>query len=106
SQVGDMAKQLAAWVKEGLRKPEMLRTVIICDEEGTHQIARGYEVERTCTDGKQSWQERVLIVQSEAFASKQCKSLDERHETSRSGALGPDATHWTRKTTDQPAERP
>ncbi|HEY4033518.1 MAG TPA: hypothetical protein VGL94_06090 [Ktedonobacteraceae bacterium] len=100
SQVGDMAKQLAVWVKEGLAKQEMLHTVVICDEEGTHQIARGYEVERTCTDGKQSWQERVLVVQSFAFANKQCKSLDERHETSRT-ALTPPIGRGKRQITQQ-----
>jgi transposase len=103
SLVGDMAKQLDAWVKEGLTKPEMLRTVIICDEEGTRQIARGYEVERTCTDGKQSWQERVLIVQSEAFASKQCKSLDERLQKAEAAllALTPPIGRGKRQITQQ-----
>jgi transposase len=103
SLVGDMAKQLDAWVKEGLTKPEMLRPVLICDEEGTHQIARGYEVERTCTDGKQSWQERVLIVQSEIFASKQCKSLDERLQKAEAAllALTPPIGRGKRQITQQ-----
>lgn len=78
SQVGDLPEQLAGWVKEGLAKEAVLRKVIITDEEGTHQIARGYEVKRTCTYEGESWEERVLVVQSLAMACQQCKSLEER----------------------------
>jgi transposase len=79
AQVGEMAELLSTWVKEGLAKEGTLCKVIIQDEDGTsRQIARGYEVERMCTDGEDSWQERVLIVQSFAWADQQRKSLDER----------------------------
>jgi transposase len=79
AQVGEMGEHLSTWVKAGLAKEGTLCKVLIQDEDGTsRQIARGYEVERTCTDGEQSWQERVLGVQSEALADQQRKSLDER----------------------------
>jgi transposase len=78
AQVGDLPEQLSAWVKEGLANEAMLRKVVITDEDGTRQIARGYEVKRTCTCGGQSWEERVLVAQSEAFAHKQRQSLEER----------------------------
>ncbi len=73
-----MAEQLSAWVKEGLAKEGILRKVVITDEDGTHEIAWGYEVKRTCTYEAESWEERVLVVQSLAFACKQRHSLDER----------------------------
>jgi transposase len=78
AQVGDLPEQLSAWVKEGLANEAMLRKVVITDEDGTHQIARGYEVKRTCTYEGQNWEERVLVAQSEAFADKQRQSLEER----------------------------
>jgi transposase len=104
AQVGDMAKQLAAWVKEGLAKEERLRKVVIQDEEGTQrQIARGYEVTRICTDGEHSWQERVLVVQSFAFTDKQCKSLDERLQKAEAAllALTPPIGQGKRQITEQ-----
>jgi transposase len=88
SQVGDIAKQLIVWVKEGLAKEETLCKVVIEDEEGTQrQIARGYEVRRTCTNGEHCWQERVLVAQSFALAEKQCKSLDERLQKAEAALL-------------------
>jgi transposase len=87
AQVGDMAEQMAAWVKEGLANEAMLRKVVITDEEGTHQIARGYEVRRTCTHEGENWEERVLVVQSKALASKQRHSLDERLDKAEAALL-------------------
>jgi transposase len=104
AQVGEMAKLLAAWVKEGLAKEGTLCKVIISDEDGTpRQIARGYEVTRTCTDGEHSWQERVLVAQSFAFADKQRKSLDERMQKAEVAllALTPPIGQGKRQITEQ-----
>lgn len=78
AQVGDLPEQMALWVKEGLAKAEKLCKVFITDENGKQEIARGYEVKRTCTYEGQSWEERVLVVQSGAHADKERHSLDER----------------------------
>lgn len=87
SLVGEMAELMAEWVKEGLANEAMLRKVVIIDEEGTHQIARGYEVKRICTYEGQSWEERVLVVQSKAFAQQQRKGLQERLDKAEAALL-------------------
>jgi transposase len=87
AQVGDLPEQLSAWVKKGLANERMLRKVVITDEDGTHEIARGYEVKRTCTYEGYSWQERVLVAQSLAFATKQRKSLEERLDKAEADLL-------------------
>jgi transposase len=78
AQVGDVPGQLSGWVKEGLAKAGMLRNVLITKEDGMQEIARGYEVKRTCTYEGQSWEERVLVAQSFAHAAKERHSLQER----------------------------
>jgi transposase len=78
AQVGDLPAQMTVWAKEGLANEAMLRQVVIIDEEETCQIARGYEVKRTCTYEGNSWEERVLVVQSFAHAAKERQSLEER----------------------------
>jgi len=87
SQVGDLPEQMGMWVKEGLANEAMLRKVVITDEEGTHQIARGYEVKRTCTYEGNSWEERVLVVQSFAHAAKERQSLEERLQKAEAALL-------------------
>jgi transposase len=88
AQVGEMAALLSRWVREGLAKEGTLCKVIIQDEDGTaRQIARGYEVERTCTDGEHSWQERGLVVQSFAHADKERQSLEERLQKAEAALL-------------------
>ena len=64
SQVGEVASQMASWIEAGVAKGEDLSKVQISDEEGTYEIARGYEVKRFCTYEEQNWEERVLIVRS------------------------------------------
>jgi transposase len=68
SQVGEVAKQMASWIEAGVALGKSANTVVVEDEEGTHEIARGYEFTRWCTSGEQSWEERVLVVQSLAWA--------------------------------------
>jgi len=79
AQVGEMAELVSTWVKEGLAKEATLCKVIIQDADGTaRKITRGYEVERTCRDGEHNWQERVLVVQSFAYAEKERHHVEER----------------------------
>jgi len=78
SQVGEVASQMPAWIEAGVAKGEDLSKVQISDEEETHEIARGYEVKRFCTHEEQTWEERVLIVRSFAFAEAQQHYLEKR----------------------------
>lgn len=78
SQVGEVASQMPAWIEAGVAKGEDLSKVLVCDEEETHEIARGYEVKRFCTHEEQTWEERVLIVRSFAFAEAQQHYLEKR----------------------------
>jgi transposase len=78
SQVGEVASQMRAWIEAGVAKGENLSKVFVCDEEGTHEIARGYEVKRFCTCEGENWEERVLIVRSHAYAQAQQHYLEKR----------------------------
>src|SRR5262249_24190923 len=78
SQVGEVASQMQGWMEAGVAKGEDLSKVQIPDEEGTHEIARGYEVKRFCTYAGQTWEERVLIVRSDAYAEAQQHALEKR----------------------------
>jgi len=69
---------MASWIETGVVKGEDLSKVQISDEEGTHEIARGYEVKRFCTCDGQNWEERVLIVRSRAYAEAQQHYLEKR----------------------------
>jgi len=87
SQVGEVASQMQAWIEAGVAKGEDLSKVQISDEEGTHEIARGYEVKRFCTYEGQNWEERVLIVGSEASAQAQQHALEKRLAKARAALV-------------------
>src|SRR5260370_7836341 len=76
SQVGEVASQMASWIETGVVKGEDLSKVLVCDEEGTHEIARGYEVKRFCTCDGQNWEERVLILPPHAYPQAQQHYLE------------------------------
>jgi transposase len=78
AQVGEVATQMPTWIEAGVALGANASKVIISDDEGDHEIARGYEVERSCTYQGVSWQERVLIVRSHAYAQAQARSLEKR----------------------------
>src|SRR2546430_3594662 len=103
SQVGEMAELMAEWVKDGLANEAMLRKVLITDEDRTYEIARGYEVKRTCTHEGETWEERVLVVQSKAFADQQRKSLQERLDKAEAAllALTPPVGRGKRQITEE-----
>ncbi len=87
SQVGEVASQMQAWIEAGVAKGEDLSKVLVCDEEGTHEIARGYEVKRFCIHEEQTWEEQVLIVRSFAFAEAQQRYLEKRLTKARAALL-------------------
>lgn len=87
SQIGEVAKQMPSWVETGVAKGEKAEKVVVVDEEGTHEIARGYEFKRWCAYEGQSWEERVLIVQSLAWALAQQQHLEKRLEKARVALL-------------------
>jgi transposase len=87
SQVGEVAKQMPSWIEAGIALGEKANKVVVVDEEGTHEIARGYEFKRRCTNAGQSWEERVLVVQSLAWASSQQQHLEKRLEKARVALL-------------------
>jgi transposase len=66
---------------------EKAKKVVVVDEEGTHEIARGYEFKRWCTNGEQSWEERVLVVKSLAWALALEQHLEKRMEKARAALL-------------------
>jgi transposase len=77
--VGETGQLMQGWITTALQNEASLLDVLIEGEDGkTEKMARGYEVSRTCTDGTHHWEERVLIVQSLAWQSRECKSLEER----------------------------
>jgi transposase len=78
SQVGEVASQMAAWIEAGVVLGADTIKVLVRDEKGTHEIARGYEVKRSCTHEGQTWEERVLIVQSYAYAEAQQHHMEKR----------------------------
>lgn len=87
SQVGEVASQMQAWIEAGVAKGEDLSKVLVCDEEGTYEIARGYEMKRFCTYAGQNWEERVLIVQSHAYTEAQQHYLEKRLIKARAALL-------------------
>jgi transposase len=87
SQVGEVASHMRAWIEAGVAKGEDLSKVLVCDEEGTHEIAQGYEVKRSCSYEGQIWEERVLIVRSFAFAEAQQHYLEKRLSKARAALL-------------------
>lgn len=103
SQVGEVASQMPAWIEAGVAKGEDLSKVQISDEEGTHEIAQGYEVKRFCTHEEQTWEERVLIVRSFAFAEAQEHYLEKRLTKARAAlvALTPPIGQGKRQIKDE-----
>src|SRR2546421_1331197 len=87
SQVGEVASQMQAWIEAGVAKGEDLSKVQISDDEGIHEVARGYEVKRLCTYEGQNWEERVLIVRSQSYTEAQEHILEKRLAKARSALL-------------------
>lgn len=75
--VGETAPQMPAWIEAGVAQGERL-TEVRGGEDGKQVLAQGYELSRTCLSGDLSWQERVLVVRSQAYADKEHRHLEER----------------------------
>jgi transposase len=71
---------MSRWIEAGIAKGEQLTKVFFDDGKEKKMIAEGYEIKRTCTYEDLTWEERVLIVRSPAFASKQRETLEKRME--------------------------
>src|SRR2546421_1772721 len=74
--VGAPALQMPAWIAAGVAQEDRLTEVLT--EDGKQLLAQGYEVSRTCESGELSWQERVLVVRSHAYAETQRRHLEDR----------------------------
>src|SRR3989441_5591485 len=74
--LGETAELLPQWIEAGMAQEDRLTGVLT--EDGKEVLAQGYEVSRTCASGELSWQERVLVVRSVAYAQTQRRHLEER----------------------------
>lgn len=59
---------MTPWIAAGVALGEKANKVQRVDEEGTEEIARGYELKRQCSCEGHIWEERVLVVQSSTWA--------------------------------------
>lgn len=78
AQVGEVATLLPEWIKEGVARGGDLIQVPSLKQEKPEVIAQGYERNRTCVCGELSWEERVLVVRSPAYADRERHMLEER----------------------------
>jgi transposase len=77
ARIGEVPEQLSGWIEAALQGQAKL-VKLLSEEEPDEEIGRGYELKRKVVCGEDSWTERVLIVQSEAFAEAARKGLGER----------------------------
>ncbi len=99
--VGEAGQQMPAWIEAGVKQADSLTPVLA--EDGKQLLARGYEVSRTCVCGELSWQERVLVVRSHAYAETQHRHLQARLEKAQAAllALTPPVGRGKRQITEQ-----
>jgi len=80
AQVGELPEQLEKWVDDAVRGKVRLQAV--WDVKGKTHLGEGYERRRRLTaeteTGTVTWDERVLIVRSTAFAEAAVRSLHQR----------------------------
>jgi transposase len=101
--VGETAELLPAWIEAGLKQAEGLTTVL--SEDGKQIVAQGYELSRTCVSEDLSWQERVLVVRSLAYADTQRRHLEDRLAKAQAAllALTPPVGRGKRQITEETA---
>jgi transposase len=77
----------------------------VLGDDGEQVVALGYEVRRTCVSGERSWQERVLVVRSLAYADTQHRHLEERLAKAQAAllALTPPVGRGKRQITEEAA---
>jgi transposase len=108
SNVGDVPDQLDKWVEDGLSGRAKLVTLTAgSDDNGSPSgavIGQGYEITRRVHDDETgtSWNERVMIVRSDAFAEAARKGLTQRIKRASAAlsALTPEPGRGKRKITD------
>jgi transposase len=101
--VGETAQQMPQWIQAGVVRGEALTKVQSDDEKQV--LAQGYEVNRTCVWEGLTWQERVLVVRSHAYAETQRRHLQERLEKAQAAllALTPPVGRGKRQITEEAA---
>jgi transposase len=101
--VGETAELLPAWIEAGVAQGESLTEVL--GEDGKQVLARGYELSRMCVNGELNWQERVLVVRSQAYADTQRRHLEERLVKAQQAllALTPPVGRGKRQITEEAA---
>ncbi len=101
--VGETAQQMPGWIQAGVAQGEALTQVQSEDEQ--HMLAQGYQVNRACVWEGLSWQERVLVVRSHAYAETQRRHLEDRLEKAQAAllALTPPVGRGKRQITEEAA---
>jgi transposase len=99
--LGETAELLPQWIAAGVAQEEQLTQVLT--EDGKQVLAQGYEVHRRCVCGELSWQERVLVVRSPAYAQTQRRHLQDRLEKAQAAllALTPPVGRGKRQITEE-----
>jgi transposase len=107
---GETAKKKDAWIEEGLlldEKDKLIRYTVVNNKNKEELKAKGYEIERQQSgliDGKeQKWTERVLIVNSPAYARQKEKGSEKRLQNAEKKiyALTPARGRGKRQITDE-----
>src|SRR5947209_15151344 len=83
--VGETAQQMPDWIQAGVAQGEQLTQVLSDDEKQV--LAQGYEVSRRCVWEGLTWQERVLVVRSHAYAQTQRRHLEDRLDQAQAALL-------------------
>jgi len=107
---GETAKKKDAWIEEGLlldEKDKLIRYTVVNNKNKEELKAKGYEIERQQSgliDGKEEkWTERVLIVNSPAYARQKEKGSEKRLQNAEKKiyALTPARGRGKRQITDE-----
>ena len=85
AQVGETAELMPTWIETGVKHGNNL--IAVLSEDGKQRVAQGYELSRTCVSGDLQWQERVLVVRSQAYVDTQQRHLEERLAKAQEGVL-------------------
>ena len=101
--VGETAQQMPQWIQAGVAQEDALTQVLAEDEKQV--LAQGYELSRTCVWEGCSWQERVLVVRSQAYAQTQHRHLEDRLQKAQAAllALTPPVGRGKRQITEEAA---
>ncbi len=101
--IGETAQQMPDWIEAAVAGGQTLREVL--SEDRKQVLAQGYEMSRTCVWEGLTWQERVLVVRSPAYADTQRSHLEDRLEKAQAAllALTPPVGRGKRQITEEAA---